>query len=254
MIRLAVFALFAIGCNAGGYGGQIGTAQLSAGATYGSGLAAAPLQYAQQSYGAPSYDAAIQTRRTVELRPLATDQNDYSQPQIIEVNPDHVPVQVHFRTGSSRVNVQQSHTPGAPAQVEHASFQDEPLLIANLAVFTLFAIGCNAGGYGGQLGTAQLSAGATYGSGLAAAPLQYAQQSYGAPSYDAAIQTRRTVELRPLATDQNDYSQPQIIEVNPDHVPVQVHFRTGSSRVNVQQSHTPGAPAQVEHASFQDEP
>jgi hypothetical protein len=126
MIRLAVFTLLAIGCNAGGYGGQIGTAQLSSGATYGSGLAAAPLQYAQQSYGAPSYDAAIQTRRTVELRPLATDQNDYSQPQIIEVNPDHVPVQVHFRTASSRVNVQQSHTPGAPAQVEHASFQDEP--------------------------------------------------------------------------------------------------------------------------------
>ena len=42
------------------------------------------------------------------------------------MNADNVPVQVHFRTAGSRVNVQQSHTPGAPAQVEHASFQDEP--------------------------------------------------------------------------------------------------------------------------------
>jgi len=128
MFKLAVFALFAIGCNAGGYSGaQVGTAHLSSGATYGSGLAAAPVQYtAQQSYGAPSYEAPIHTRRTVELRPLATQQQDYQQPQIIEVNPDHVPVQVHFRTSSSRVNVQQSHTPGHTPQVEHASFQDEP--------------------------------------------------------------------------------------------------------------------------------
>jgi len=120
MLRLAVLTLLAIGCNAGGYSGG---AQ-----TYGSGLAAAPLPYAVQGYAAPSYDAAIQTRRSVELKPLASQNygQDYSQPQVIEVNPDHVPVQVHFRTAGSRVNVHQSHTPSAPAQVEHASFQDEP--------------------------------------------------------------------------------------------------------------------------------
>ncbi|XP_054159723.1 uncharacterized protein LOC128957933 [Oppia nitens] len=124
MYRLAVVVLFAIGCNASGYSGSV--AQLSSGASYGGQTLSQPLPYAVQGYGsAPAYDAAIQTRRTVELRPVATQQ-DYSQPQIIEVNPDHVPVQVHFKTGSSRVNVHQSHTPGSPPQVEHASFQDEP--------------------------------------------------------------------------------------------------------------------------------
>lgn len=48
------------------------------------------------------------------------------QPQVIEVSPDQLPVQVHFRTASSRLNVQQSHAGGAMPQVEHASFQDEP--------------------------------------------------------------------------------------------------------------------------------
>ena len=52
---------------------------------------------------------------------------DYSQgPQVIEVSPEQLPVQVHFRTAASRVNVQQSHNGGMAPQVEHASFQDEP--------------------------------------------------------------------------------------------------------------------------------
>ncbi|KAI2808579.1 hypothetical protein BLOT_006524, partial [Blomia tropicalis] len=54
-------------------------------------------------------------------------QDQYSQPQVIEVSPEQLPVQVHFRTASSRVNVQQSHNQQNMApQVEHASFQDEP--------------------------------------------------------------------------------------------------------------------------------
>lgn len=51
---------------------------------------------------------------------------DYNQPQVIEVSPDQLPVQVHFRTASSRMNVQQRHNTGVAPQVEHASFQDEP--------------------------------------------------------------------------------------------------------------------------------
>jgi hypothetical protein len=125
MLKFALITLFALGCNAAGYGGQLGGGLSST--SYGSALAAAPAlnTYAapQQSYG--PVDAAIQTRRTVEVRPVAL-QSDYAQPQIIEVQPDQLPVQVHFRTASSRVNVQQSHQPGLPAQVEHASFQDEP--------------------------------------------------------------------------------------------------------------------------------
>jgi len=112
MLRLAVLTLFALGCNASGYGGS----SLSGGSSYGGGY----------SGGYGGLEGAIQTRRTVELKQPLALQDSYAQPQIIEVNPDHVPVQVHFRTASSRVNVQQSHNPGAAPQVEHASFQDEP--------------------------------------------------------------------------------------------------------------------------------
>lgn len=107
--QLAVLTLFALGCKAADYSG----AGLSGGSSYGS---------LGSAYGA----APIQTHRTVELRQPQVLHQDYAQPQIIDVNADNVPVQVHFRTAGSRVNVQQSHTPGAPAQVEHASFQDEP--------------------------------------------------------------------------------------------------------------------------------
>jgi len=134
MLRVLIVSLFVVYCNAGsGYsaGGSYGGAptQVVTGGNggyggssgYGGGLAFA----APAAPAAASYDAAIQTRRTVEVRPVAYQQ-DFAQPQIIEVAPEELPVQVHFRTASSRVNVHQSHTPGLPAQVEHASFQDEP--------------------------------------------------------------------------------------------------------------------------------
>ncbi len=46
--------------------------------------------------------------------------------QVLEVSPEQLPVQVHFRTASSRVNVQQSHNPSMAPKTEFASFQDEP--------------------------------------------------------------------------------------------------------------------------------
>jgi len=131
MMKIILLALFALGCNAGSYGktsdgyGSAGFSGLSQplSNSYGASYAQQTYSAPQQSYGA--VDAAIQTRRTYELRPVML-QSDYAQPQIINVAPDQLPVQVHFRTASSKVNVQQSHTPGAPSQVEHASFQDEP--------------------------------------------------------------------------------------------------------------------------------
>jgi len=125
MLRILLVTLFAMQCHAGGvadYGGSyaapIGPAVIQQAPLVGG--------YAAPAYPAPvAYDAAINTRRTVEVRPVAF-QGDYAQPQIIDVAPEELPVQVHFRTASSRVNVHQSHQPGLPAQVEHAQFQDEP--------------------------------------------------------------------------------------------------------------------------------
>lgn len=121
MLKFLLIVIFACGANAafaGSLGGalQAGDLRLAGSAGYGQGLS---------SFAAPQGYAPINTRRTVELKDLAQNYHG-GQPQVIEVQPEELPVQVHFRTASSRVNVQQSHQPGVPAQVEHASFQDEP--------------------------------------------------------------------------------------------------------------------------------
>ena len=89
--------------------------------------APAPISYqpapVQQSY-AP-IEAAVQTRRTYEVRPVLVDELQ-AQPQVIEISPNVESVVIHFRTSSSRLNVQQSHVPSAPAPVEHSSVQDHP--------------------------------------------------------------------------------------------------------------------------------
>jgi len=103
MFRLTLITFFALGCNAGGgYGGQTIGGQLGGG--YGGGLSSG------YGGGLGGYGGL----------------NGYAQQQVIDVDPQHVPVQVHFRTSGSKVNVHQSHTPGVQGQVEHASFQDEP--------------------------------------------------------------------------------------------------------------------------------
>ncbi|XP_054166942.1 KH domain-containing protein 3-like [Oppia nitens] len=99
---------------------------------------AAPVQtYAApvQTYAAPvqqytgPVEAAVHTRRTVELRQVPVQQ-DYIQPQIIEVNSDNMPVQINFRSSSSPVQVQQTHTP-SQGSTEHSSFQDQPHRVVN---------------------------------------------------------------------------------------------------------------------------
>lgn len=57
------------------------------------------------------FEAAIHSRRTYQVIPVP-HQPELVQPQIIEVPAGELPVQVLFRTVSSRLNVQQTHTPG----------------------------------------------------------------------------------------------------------------------------------------------
>jgi len=144
MFKFAVLAILALGCNAQSYGGFQGTkgqqrevfqqrfeqapmVQAPMVQTY--QTKAAPIAYsAPQTYG--PIEAAVQSRRTVEVREMTIPQ-DYIQPQIIEVNADHMPVQIHFKSSSSPVTVRQSHTPGTAGPVEHTSYQDQAHRLVN---------------------------------------------------------------------------------------------------------------------------
>jgi hypothetical protein len=86
------------GGSSGGYGG-------SGGGSYGIGGGGIA------GFGGTPVQAAVETHRTVEVRPVQIP-SEPAQPQIIEVPSEDLPVTVHFKSQSSRVFVQQTHIPG----------------------------------------------------------------------------------------------------------------------------------------------
>jgi hypothetical protein len=79
---------------------------------------------AARAYAGP-IPAAIQSIYTQEVLPVQTVQEPVP-PQIIEVGPNALPVVVHFQSQSSPVQVEQSHIPGAPGEVQVTRSEDEP--------------------------------------------------------------------------------------------------------------------------------
>ncbi|KPM07526.1 DFP2-like protein 26 [Sarcoptes scabiei] len=75
--------------------------------------------------GGAQVSAAIQTKRTVEVKPIVL-QSDPIEPHVVDVEASFQPVQVVFRSSSSPVMVQQIHTPAQPIQVEPTQSEDEP--------------------------------------------------------------------------------------------------------------------------------
>ena len=78
-----------------------------------------------QSAGGASVPAAIQTKRTVEVKPVNIPQESV-EPHIVDVEATYQPVHVVFRSSSSPVMVQQIHTPAQPSSVEPTQSEDEP--------------------------------------------------------------------------------------------------------------------------------
>lgn len=70
----------------------------------------------------------VKGKRTLEIAPMiGGKQADYSmEPQIIEVGPDDQPIQVVFRSTSTRVKVQQIHTPTKQEEAETIRTEEEP--------------------------------------------------------------------------------------------------------------------------------
>ncbi|KAF7493388.1 hypothetical protein SSS_03326 [Sarcoptes scabiei] len=68
---------------------------------------------------------AIESTRTVEVKPVQT-MSEPHEPQVVEVPSEDMPVTVHFKSQSSRVLVQQTHTPAQISEPEHTTSEDEP--------------------------------------------------------------------------------------------------------------------------------
>lgn len=69
--------------------------------------------------------AAIHSTRTVEYKPVPYN-DEPLVPQIVEVEASELPLNIHFKSRSSTIQLSQSHTPGEPGTVEQTQSQDEP--------------------------------------------------------------------------------------------------------------------------------
>ena len=72
--------------------------------------------YGIGKYGGDSAEQnnLYQKKRTLQIVPMIAEGKQYDQemePQVIEVTPDDQPIQVVFRSTSTRVHVKQIHTP-----------------------------------------------------------------------------------------------------------------------------------------------
>ena len=65
------------------------------------------------------------TKHTFETRPVPVDMDD-AEPTIVEVEGGNVPLELHFKSSSSRIKVRQSHESAGAGETEHSSSEEEP--------------------------------------------------------------------------------------------------------------------------------
>lgn len=103
---MAIFLLLRSADASGGYGGN-SLSSIFGSSGYGGGEAAA----AQSAAPKGPVTVGVESHRSVEVKPVQI-MSEAHEPQVIEVPSDDMPVTVHFKSQSSRVLVQQTHTPG----------------------------------------------------------------------------------------------------------------------------------------------
>ncbi|KPM10976.1 DFP2-like protein 38 [Sarcoptes scabiei] len=75
--------------------------------------------------GGERIPAAVVTKHSVEMKPVEIPIEDL-EPQIIEVEGGALPLEIHFKSSSSRIRVHQTHESAGAGQVEQTSSEEEP--------------------------------------------------------------------------------------------------------------------------------
>lgn len=82
---------------------------------------------------AQRFKAAIRTKHSFEYRPVHLNQLQESiEPKIIEVDAKSIPLEIHFKSASSRIKLVQSHRSGELNAVERTSTEEEPQRLVHL--------------------------------------------------------------------------------------------------------------------------
>ena len=69
--------------------------------------------------------SAVQTKHTVEMKPVDIPFEEL-EPQIIEVEGGALPLELHFKSSSSRIKVKQTHESAGAGETEQTSSEEEP--------------------------------------------------------------------------------------------------------------------------------
>ena len=69
--------------------------------------------------------AAVRTTHTFEEKPVDIPFEE-GEPTIVEVDGGSLPLEIHFKSASSRIKVKQSHELGGGGETEHTSAEEEP--------------------------------------------------------------------------------------------------------------------------------
>ncbi|OTF81328.1 DFP2-like protein [Euroglyphus maynei] len=82
-------------------------------------------QFKEGGSGRERIQAAVQTKHTVEMKPVDIPYEDI-EPQVIEVEGGALPLEIHFKSSSSRIRVHQTHEAAGAGEVEQTSSEEEP--------------------------------------------------------------------------------------------------------------------------------
>lgn len=82
-------------------------------------------QFKDGGSGRERIQAAVQTKHTVEMKPVDIPFEDI-EPQVIEVEGGALPLEIHFKSSSSRIRVHQTHQASGAGEVEQTSSEEEP--------------------------------------------------------------------------------------------------------------------------------
>ncbi len=80
--------------------------------------------------GLGRYQAAIFTKHTVETRPVMTS-NELTQPAIIEVDGGDLPLELVFKSTTSRLKVRQQHVSTGGGQIQETNSEEPVSILRN---------------------------------------------------------------------------------------------------------------------------
>ena len=96
-------------------------------------------QYKDNATPRDKIQAAVHTKHSVETKEVETPYEDI-EPQIIEVEGGAVPLEIHFKSSSSKIRVHQTHESSGAGQVEQTSSEEEPHRLVSFNESSIFLI------------------------------------------------------------------------------------------------------------------